>query len=78
MREYLRLAFNRVPIGVQRKNAVTRLVHRAISLPARWRLDHDVYSAPVELWIKDKVNTMFAPPKSKVDAHMLSNEVVSC
>jgi radical SAM superfamily enzyme YgiQ (UPF0313 family) len=78
MREYLRIAFNRVPIGVQRKNAVTRFVHKAISLPARWRLDHDVYSAPVEIWIKNKVNTMFAPPKSKVDAHMLSNEVVSC
>jgi anaerobic magnesium-protoporphyrin IX monomethyl ester cyclase len=78
MREYMRVAFNRVPIGVQRKHLVNRLVHRSISIPARWRLDHDVYAAPVELWLKNQANKWFPPLKPKVDAHQLSTEVVSC
>ncbi|MBV8551214.1 MAG: B12-binding domain-containing radical SAM protein [Acidobacteriaceae bacterium] len=78
MREYMRVAFNRVPIGVQRKHPLNRLVHRAISIPARWRLDHDVYAAPVELWLKNKANKWFPPLKPKVDAQKLSAEVVSC
>ncbi len=78
MREYLRVAFNRVPIGVQKKHVVNRIVHRAISLPARWRLDHNVYSTPVELWLKDKANKLFPASKPKVDAQLLSNEVVTC
>ncbi|MBV8571667.1 MAG: B12-binding domain-containing radical SAM protein, partial [Acidobacteriaceae bacterium] len=78
MREYLRVAFNRIPIGVQKKHPVTRLVHRVISLPARWRLDHSVYAAPFELWLKNKANKAFPPPKPKVDATQLSGEVVSC
>ena len=78
MREYLRVAFNRVPIGVQKKHPVARLVHRTISLPARWRLDHSFYDAPLELWLKDKANKMFPPLKPKVDAQQLSAEVVSC
>ena len=78
MREYLRVAFNRVPIGVQKKHPVNRFVHKTISLPARWRLRHDVYEAPVELWLKNKANKLFPPIKPKVDAQMLSAEVVSC
>jgi hypothetical protein len=78
MREYLRIAFNRIPIGVAQKHPVTRLVHRTISLPARWRLDHSVYAAPFELWLKDKANKVFPPSKPKVDAQQLSSEVVSC
>jgi len=78
MRDYLRLAFNRIPIGVQKKSFFQRLVHNAIAAPARWRLDHDFYSAPVELWLKDQANRMAAPPKAKVDAHMLQAEAVTC
>lgn len=78
MREYMRIAFNRVPIGVARKHPLNRLVHRAISVPARWRLDHDFYAAPWELWLKNKANKWFPPLKPKVDAHQLSAEVVSC
>jgi anaerobic magnesium-protoporphyrin IX monomethyl ester cyclase len=78
MREYLRVAFNRVPIGVQKKHPINQLVHRSISLPARWRLQHDVYSAPVDLWLKNKANRLFPPIKPKVDAQLLSSEVVSC
>src|SRR5439155_6944831 len=39
MRDYLRVAFNRVPIASDRRRHITLLVHQAIGLPARWRLD---------------------------------------
>jgi hypothetical protein len=78
MRDYLRLAFNRIPIGVQKKNFFQRFVHNAIAAPARWRLDHDFYAAPVELWLKNQANRLAAPPKAKVDAHMLQAEAVTC
>jgi anaerobic magnesium-protoporphyrin IX monomethyl ester cyclase len=78
MRDYLRIAFNRVPIGVHRKHSLQRLVHGLIELPARWRLDHNFYSFPFELWLKDAANRMVAPPKSKVDAHQLEAEAVTC
>jgi anaerobic magnesium-protoporphyrin IX monomethyl ester cyclase len=78
MREYMRVAFNRKPIGVQRKNRVNQLVHRMISFPARWRLDHDFYALPFELGLKNAANKFFAPPKPKVDAQMLETEVVTC
>ena len=78
IREYLRIAFNRVPIGVQRKHPLTRLVHELISVPARWRLDHHCYSFPFELWLKDAANRYFPAPKAKVDAHKLEPEAVAC
>jgi anaerobic magnesium-protoporphyrin IX monomethyl ester cyclase len=78
MRDYLRVAFNRVPIGKQRKHPANRLVHSLISVSARWRLDHDFYKAPFELWLKNAANRWFPPPKPKVDAQQLSAEVVSC
>jgi hypothetical protein len=78
MREYLRLAFNRVPIGVQRKNTLQRVIHGMIGVPARWRLDHSFYSLPFELWLKEMANRLTQPPKSKVDAHQLEAEAVSC
>ena len=52
MREYMRVAFHRVPIGKYRTPALNRLLFEMISLPARWRLDHHVYSFPVELWAR--------------------------
>jgi anaerobic magnesium-protoporphyrin IX monomethyl ester cyclase len=78
MRDYLRVAFNRIPIGADRKNWLQQWVHNAIALPARWRLDHSFYSWPIELWLKNAVNRVFQPPKSKVDAHQLESEVVAC
>ncbi len=59
MRDYLRLAFERVPIAKDSRRAATRAIHKAIILPARWRLDHDTYGFPVELWLKDAVNRIF-------------------
>jgi hypothetical protein len=78
MREYLRIAFNRVPIGVQRKNTLQRVIHGMIGVPARWRLDHSFYSLPFELWLKEMANKLMQAPKSKVDAHQLEAEAVSC
>ena len=78
MRDYLRIAFNRVPIGRYRKRTLNRFMHELISNPARWRLDHDFYAAPFELWLKDAANRWFPPVKSKVDAHQLSEEAVTC
>ena len=65
-------------IGVARTHRVNRLVHRLISFPARWRLDHDFYAFPFELKLKNAANQFFAPPKPKVDAQLLEAEVVTC
>ena len=78
MREYLRVAFHRIPIGVRRTNAFQHAIHELIAAPARWRLDHDFYSWPVELWLKDAANRWLTPPKPKVDAHQLEAEAVTC
>jgi radical SAM superfamily enzyme YgiQ (UPF0313 family) len=78
MRDYLRIAFHRVPIGLRKQHPVSKLVHALIAFSARLRLDHDIYAAPVELWLKNAVNRWFPPAKPKIDAHQLSSEVVSC
>ncbi len=78
MRDYLRVAFNRIPIGADRRPWATRLLHQSISFPARWRLDHDFYACPFEIWVKNAVSRRFEPPKPKVDAQLLSAEPVSC
>ena len=73
MREYMRMAFNRVPIGVQKKHPVTRLVHRTdqcAGAMATWITTS--IGAPLELWLKNAANKWFPPPKPKVDAHQLS------
>ena len=78
MRDYLRIAFNRIPIGVTQKSTLQRVVHGMIGVPARWRLDHDFYSLPFEIWLKDLANRLAESPKAKVDAHQLQAEAVTC
>lgn len=70
-RDYLRIAFDRIPIGADRRGNITRLVQKCISLPARWRLDHDLYRAPVELWVNNKLKSHTAM-KPAVDAKRLA------
>ena len=70
-RDYLRVAFDRIPIGVDRRGNMTRLIQKCISLPARWRLDHDLYHAPVELWLNNKLKRRTAM-KPAVDAKRLA------
>jgi anaerobic magnesium-protoporphyrin IX monomethyl ester cyclase len=78
MREYLRAAFYRVPIGMLSGMAMQRVVHGMIGIPARWRLDHNFYSFPFELLLKKWADQAVTSPKSKVDAHQLEAEVVTC
>jgi len=78
MREYMRVAFHRVPIGKYRVPVLDRLLFELIGMPARWRLDHHVYAMPVELWVRKVAQKVLTPPKPKVDAHQLSAEPVTC
>ncbi|HWB86673.1 MAG TPA: radical SAM protein [Bryobacteraceae bacterium] len=78
MREYLRVAFRRVPIAARRHRRLGDIAQSLIGAPARWRLDHDVYAFPLELWVKDVADRMLTTPKSKVDAQQLSAEAVTC
>ncbi|MGE0405764.1 MAG: radical SAM protein [Candidatus Korobacteraceae bacterium] len=71
MRDYLRIAFDRVPIAADTRDRMTRTVQKGISYPARWRLDHDVYGLPVELWINDKLKHRTSASKPAVDAKRL-------
>ena len=38
MREYMRMAFHRVPVSIHRKDSFTRLAHQLLAIPSRWRL----------------------------------------
>jgi radical SAM superfamily enzyme YgiQ (UPF0313 family) len=72
MRDYLRIAFDRVPIATDRRSRSTRAIQKCISLPARWRLKHDALALPVELWINDKLKAKTAAAmKPVVDAKRL-------
>jgi hypothetical protein len=42
-----------------------------LSYPARWRLDHDVYHLPVELWLNEKLKKRMPTFKPAVDAKRL-------
>jgi radical SAM superfamily enzyme YgiQ (UPF0313 family) len=67
MRDYLRIAFDRIPIAAQRRNSLTRIAQKSISIPARWRLRNDFYAAPFELWLNEKLKRRMAM-KPAVDA----------
>jgi radical SAM superfamily enzyme YgiQ (UPF0313 family) len=71
MREYLRLAFDRVPIAADRRSSVTRFIQKSFSIPARWRLDHDLYALPLEPWVNNKLKRRVSAAKPAVDAKRL-------
>jgi anaerobic magnesium-protoporphyrin IX monomethyl ester cyclase len=71
MRDYLRIAFDRVPIAADTRGPVTKALQKAISYPARWRLDHDVYSFPAELWANEQLKRLNVAAKPAVDAKRL-------
>jgi anaerobic magnesium-protoporphyrin IX monomethyl ester cyclase len=71
MRDYLRIAFDRVPIAADTRNRSTRVAQKVLSIPARWRLDHDVYGLPIELWVNDKLKRKSLASKPAVDAKRL-------
>jgi radical SAM superfamily enzyme YgiQ (UPF0313 family) len=78
MRDYLRLAFERAPIAKDQRGRLTRSLHKAIRAPAQWRLDHDIYALPFELWLKNLANRASAAPKPMVDAQQLESEPAAC
>ncbi len=72
-RDFLRIAFDRIPIAADTRDPITRIAQKALSLPARWRLDHDVYKFPVELWLNKKLKARAgAASKPAVDAKLLA------
>jgi len=77
MRDYLRIAFDRVPIAADTRDRFTRLSQKAMSFPARVRLDYDFYALPVELWINNKLKRRIAA-KPAVDAKQLEPASATC
>src|SRR6516225_3143120 len=71
MRDYLRIAFDRVPIAADTRKRSMRIAQKLLSFPARWRLDHDAYALPVELWLNEKLKRRIASFKPAVDAKRL-------
>jgi hypothetical protein len=80
MRDYLRIAFDRVPIAADRRSRSTRAMQKCISLPARWRLEHNAFALPFELWLNNKLKERTAAAaKPMVDATRLeAAEQVAC
>jgi radical SAM superfamily enzyme YgiQ (UPF0313 family) len=79
MRDYLRIAFDRQPISSFEISAVVRAIQCSISFPAQWRLEHDFFSFPAELWVNRKLKRYVRVSKPKVDAKLLEPAVgTSC
>lgn len=74
-RDFMRIAFDRIPIRRENRNRMTRLAQKAISIPAQWRLDHDIYKWPVELWLNSQLKKI-TELKPVVDAKRLANTPV--
>jgi len=74
MRDYLRIAFDRVPIAADRRSRFVKAIHRAIGYPARFRLSHGIYGFPAELWLKKGLSKIAESLKPKVDAQQLASE----
>ncbi|MFN8007660.1 MAG: radical SAM protein [Terriglobia bacterium] len=71
MREYLRMAYERVPIAADRRHGLVKAVHRLLNYPARLRLRLGVYSIPLEIALKRCLERLFAASKPRVDAQFL-------
>ena len=77
MREYLRMAFHRIPIS-KRPRRLPAGLHDMLGRVARWRLDNDIYALPAEVWLKNLATASAAPSKPVVDAQQLEAESVTC
>jgi len=79
MRDYLRIAFDRAPIAATGPGWLARGIRHLTAYPARWRLDHDIYRFPVEVWLNRTLKNLVKLPKPKVDAKMMGPETApSC
>ncbi len=77
MRDYIRVAFRRVNIGRFRKGLRARLAYWLISAPAQWRLDHDFYWFPFEVWLKRYVDKLPAAPE-EAPVEKTPSEAMAC
>lgn len=77
MREYLRMAFDRVPIARSDPSSIVRILQKGLRYPSRWRLDHDVYGMPVEIWLNQKLKRFTTTAKPSVDAKRLEPATAS-
>ena len=71
MRDYLRIAFDRVPIAKLNANSTVHVLQKSLAYPARWRLEHDVYGLPVEVWINQRLKRFVSVARPRVDAKQL-------
>ena len=79
MRDYLRIAFDRAPIAAKGPGRFAKTIQHLTAYPARWRLDHDFYSLPVELWVNRTLKNIVKLPKPSVDAKVMEPTTVpSC
>ena len=75
MRDYLRIAFDRAPIAAKRPGCVSQRRSSILTAyPARWRLNHDFYRFPVELWLNRTLKNIVTLPKPSVDAKTMGPE----
>src|SRR5579871_942438 len=77
MRDYIRVAFRRVNIGRFRKGLRARIAYWLISAPAQWRLDHDFYWFPFEVWLKRYVDRLPAAPE-EAPVEKTPSEAMAC
>ncbi len=54
------------------------MMREVIGAAARWRLDHERYELPFELWLRTALHRLAEGPKPMVDAQHLSSEPVTC
>ena len=71
MRDYLRIAFDRVGITNYEPSSMIQVLQRSLRYPARWRLDRDFYAFPLELWVNRKLKCLIPVAKPAVDAQQL-------
>jgi anaerobic magnesium-protoporphyrin IX monomethyl ester cyclase len=71
MRDYLRIAFDREPIAAKGPGRLAKAVQHLTAYPARWRLDHDFYGLPLELWVNRTLKNIVTLPKPSVDAKIM-------
>jgi radical SAM superfamily enzyme YgiQ (UPF0313 family) len=74
MRDYLRIAFDRAPIALHGPGKFAKALRHLTAYPARWRLDHDFYSFPLELWLNRRLKNIVKLPKPNVDAKPMGPE----
>lgn len=79
MRDYLRIAFDRAPIALKGPGKFAKKIQHFTAYPARWRLDHDFYRFPLELWVNRQLKNIVKLPKPSVDAKQMGPETApSC